>query len=466
MRALPEIVPSAEQLTIMGQNRPGVEIIRGAAGSGKTTTAILRLRALAGFYLSRRHRTLSNAPVRILVLTYNRTLRGYVRALVGHQFDSSSAQLEVEVTTFARWARQMFANPTIVLAGLKSAKLRELIKPLGIPFDFGVDELEYVLGRFLPQDLDRYLEVQRAGRGPIPRMVRATREQLLKSVVGPYQTWLDESGYYDWHEFAVVAATKDLDEKYDIIIVDETQDFSANQIRAILRQRKAESSVTFVVDTVQRIYARGFTWAETGLIVRPEMVRSLVRNYRNTKQIARVATQFCKGIKIDDDGTLPDFAQAVETGPKPILLKGKYSDQVAFAIKFIKREIDLKNQSVAFLHPKGWFDYLQQRLDAAKLAHVSITRESEWPDGPENIACCTMHSAKGLEFDCVIILGLNAETLGEYEEEEDDRALKERRLMAMAVSRAKTHLIVGYKPEEQPDIVDLIEEKDFEVIDV
>jgi hypothetical protein len=49
-------------------------------GVGKTTTALLRLKSLIGFFNSRRSREDNPAPVRFLVLTYNRTLRGLHRS--------------------------------------------------------------------------------------------------------------------------------------------------------------------------------------------------------------------------------------------------------------------------------------------------------------------------------------------------------------------------------------------------
>jgi len=45
MRVLANVRPTPEQLAIVSRNRPGIEVIRGAAGSGKTTTALLRLRS-------------------------------------------------------------------------------------------------------------------------------------------------------------------------------------------------------------------------------------------------------------------------------------------------------------------------------------------------------------------------------------------------------------------------------------
>jgi len=48
MRLLPPVVPTAEQLQLIGDEKPGYRLIRGAAGSGKTTTALLCLRQLIG----------------------------------------------------------------------------------------------------------------------------------------------------------------------------------------------------------------------------------------------------------------------------------------------------------------------------------------------------------------------------------------------------------------------------------
>jgi DNA helicase IV len=81
MKTLPPIRPTAEQLPLISDNRLGIEVIRGAAGSGKTSTAILRLRSLAYMFEEGREREHKVGPVRILVLTFNRTLRGYIAGM-------------------------------------------------------------------------------------------------------------------------------------------------------------------------------------------------------------------------------------------------------------------------------------------------------------------------------------------------------------------------------------------------
>src|ERR1700741_461321 len=117
MRALRSVTPTAEQLGILSRTRPGVELIRGAAGRGKTTTALLRLKSLIGFFSNRRRREGDGTPLNILVLTYNRTLRGYIEALTNEQ-TASLQGLRLRVETFGRWSKVSLSNLRLVDAEL------------------------------------------------------------------------------------------------------------------------------------------------------------------------------------------------------------------------------------------------------------------------------------------------------------------------------------------------------------
>ncbi|MFZ5495491.1 MAG: 3'-5' exonuclease [Verrucomicrobiota bacterium] len=448
MRVLPNIAPKAEQLKIISRVRQGVEVIRGAAGSGKTTTAILRLKTLIGYFLNRRKQTGSKAPVRTLVLTYNRTLRGYISALIEKQA-AQDDQVIVEVDTFAGWACDRLGKPGLISDADRVQKINELGAGL-LPSGFLVAEVDYLRGRYLPDDREKYLASRREGRGASPRVDKALRERLLKEVVTPYEKWLKGTKTTDWCGLEIAMATATSDVRYDIVVADEVQDFSANQIRAIFPWLAKEHAVTFVLDGAQRIYARGFTWAEVGVNVTSANSFQLTVNYRNTQQIAAFALPFVKDLVPDDaDATLPDFTQCTRTGPKPVVLRGKFSGQMAYALDFIKKHVDLKKESVAFLHPKGggWFKAVRQGLDGAGIGYEEFTRAKDRPDGDVNVGLCTIHSAKGLEFDHVFMLGLNADILPHGKEADDNDWLQLRRLLAMGIGRAKETVHLGYKPE-------------------
>ncbi|MDK3022828.1 3'-5' exonuclease [Cupriavidus taiwanensis] len=463
MRALLNVAPTPEQLALFSRIKPGVEVIRGAAGSGKTTTALLKLRSLLTSFVNRKIRQKREDPIRILLLTYNRTLTGYIQELASSQF-AQTGDIELQVSTFSYWAFHAIGNPTIVENDTRRRWLRELGAGLDLSMDFIEEEVDYLLGRFLPADLDDYLTARREGRGGTPRMSPAARAALMEAVVRPYLKRKADNRVLDWNDVAVAMASEKYF-AYDIVIVDETQDFSANQIRAIMNQLMDVHAAIFVLDTVQRIYARGFTWQEVGLTVRPENSFRLSNNYRNTKQIAQFAASVIDDLATDDDGTTPNFASAMRDGPMPVVLRGCYGDQLAHAIKKIKNEIDLDRESVAFLHT-GWCDFLKDRLAAAGLEYIEITRQSEWPQGPENIAVSTLHSAKGLEFDHVFILGLTAKAMPHGEGTEDEKLIALRRLVAMGIGRARCSVTVGYKPGEESQVVSSFGAGTFEEIAV
>jgi DNA helicase IV len=448
MRSLPDVSPTAEQLQIISRNKPGVEIIRGAAGSGKTTTALLRLQALTSSFANRKRRAGLTEPVRVLVLTYNRTLRGYILALAERQIPTAEG-VDLRISTFGHWAWDVLGSPPVMQRAQQDQVIRNLGRGLTISPAFLVDEVEYLLGRFMPEDLPDYLSVRRHGRGISPRVERALREAILDQVIYPYSAWKTGGGLRDWNDLAVELAQQRRTDPYDIVITDETQDFSANQIRAIGNHLVNEYSLTFVIDTAQRIYARGFTWAEAGVSVRPENIRRLNRNYRNSIEIARFATPLIQGLPVDDDFTIPDFSKCDRHGPIPQVLKGRFSGQAGFVVRYIRDNVNLETESVAILHPLGggWFDFLKGRLDRAGFDYVSIQGESEWPDGNENIALSTLASAKGLEFDHVFIVGLDAQSLPDTSDEDYEQLIKLRRLLAMGIGRARNSVIVGCKED-------------------
>lgn len=453
MKKLPVIRATGEQLPLMSQNRLGVEVICGAAGSGKTSTALLRLRSLVHMYLARHERMGIADPVKVLVLTFNRTLAGYVSALAENQV-AADASVELEVCTFSKWAWEKLGRPSI-----SQRSNEDLIgfarRFNGLDAGYAASEAEYAMGRFSPEDLENYIAAERTGRGLQPRVERALRRRLLDEVINPYQAQLSRSSLLDWNLLAVSMA-RDLDTLgYEIVIVDESQDFSANQLRAMRHHLAPDHTVTFVIDTVQRIYARGFTWAEAGFEVRPERYHRLTTNHRNTAQIAAFAAGLLNGISVDGDGALPNLTTAESSGSLPSVMRGRYGQQLSAALRYIRDHVDLNRDSVAFLKPKGgaWFDEIRRRLDAEGIGFVDTTRESEWPEGPENVALCTFHSAKGLEFDYVFILGLNGETTPHGSEDQDDQLWVLRRLLAVAVARARKHVAIGYKVGEQSELI-------------
>ena len=71
-----------------------------------------------------------------------------------------------------------------------------------------------------------------------------------------------------------------------------------------------------------------------------------------------------------------------------------------------------------------------------------------------------------LEFDYVFILGLSGETTPHGAEDQDDQLWVLRRLLAVAVARARKHVMIGYKTGEQSELVRFFAAGTYEQVDL
>jgi len=462
MRTLPLRVPTPEQLTVVDDASPGFWLIRGAAGSGKTTTALLRLGFLLR-YRSERASFKGDERVRVLVLTFNRTLRGYIDELVHAKHEN----VDLEIRTFGQWAQKLLDRD--VLKPTDRAHRLSQLAHGRFPWsnDFLVSEADYVLGHFLPPDLPSYRSLERKGRGRAPRVSATHRERLLDEVLAPYETWKAEQGVVDWNDLAVELATRRVVAPYDVVIADEAQDFSANQIRAVVRHLADDFSCTFIRDATQRVYPNFFTWREVDVVIPRGQSRELRANHRNTKQIVAFARPLVDGIEQTEDSSLPDLRGCEREGPKPLVLRGRLDDQLDWAIRRLRSGEIAADETIAFLHPSSRsLEPVERRLNEERLPWSSLTKAQIWPASPEQIALSTMHSAKGLEFDHVIVLRYDATVVPHGGEDGDARLETHRRLLAMAIGRARKSVAIGYSPSDASPLIALLDPATFDVVDL
>lgn len=409
----------------------------------------------------------SEDPVRVLVLTFNRTLRGYINQLARDQVENS-AELQLEVETFAGWALNLLGRMPLQERTDSRAWTEDLLLQSGISganLDYFVNEIEYILGRFHPDQRELYLRATRSGRGRAPMVTQQMRTKLLAEVIQPYEDRKWKRGRIDWHDLALAAAAIP-SRGYDIVVVDESQDLSANQLRAILAHLAEDHVTTFIIDAMQRIYPQSFQWRELDIEMRPHTVFTLRRNHRNTTEIARFASSLVRDLPQEQDGALPEERACREGGRRPEVVAGTYGGQLDFMLSRIQQFLHAQ-ETVAILHPKGggWFKHTRRVLRGHNVAYCELTAERDWPTGPELVALSTIHSAKGLEFDHVLLPGLNQEVTPHGDEDGDGTLDSLRRLVAMGIGRARRTVTLGYKPGEQSTLIDLLDRTTYDLVE-
>lgn len=82
------------------------------------------------------------------------------------------------------------------------------------------------------------------------------------------------------------------------------------------------------------------------------------------------------------------------------------------------------------------------------------------------MAVSTLHSAKGLEFDHVVMLGMNQSVTPHGTETGDVQLDSLRRLAAMGVGRARVSVTLGYKPGEESSLISYLDPTTYRAVQV
>ena len=280
---------------------------------------------------------------------------------------------------------------------------------------------------------------------------------LFEKVLEKYEGYLAEDGTLDFNDMINRAAEYVEEGKYispyHCILVDEFQDISTSRARLIraLRNQDPNHRLFCVGDDWQAIYrfagsdiaimrefSKRFGYAETV---------ALDRTFRFNNRIEEVATTFILKNPAQIEKKIEAHTQAED--PRVIVHRPN-SETVDIFIEVLQ-EIQARNKgeisspSVLVL---GRYNFLRDGLSWSKA-------NFDFPDFEINFK--TVHSAKGLEADYVIVMGMNAGRYGFPSEVVDDPILnavlsekeeyphaEERRLFYVALTRARhaVHLVV------------------------
>ncbi len=416
-----------EQQKYVDMEHAPLFVLRGVAGSGKTTVGAYRAIRLA------------KKGRRVLMLTFNPILAATTRSLIEELIEQEPIEPEIhfsvpanlEVMHVQELQRKLLAErmPAMVIKGehecnvlLDEAIAEVQHKTHSQLFQrdrkFFQEELKYVIKGFGLKSLDEYRSVERYGRktalGPAYR-------DVMWQVYEAYRRRFMKSQTIDYYDIAMQALEslhrQSARQRYDDIIVDEAQDLTIVDLRMIQQLLTIASANTgipptlmILADAAQTMYARGFSWKQAGIRARGHTA-ILWKNHRNTQQIAEAAAQLLTNNTLQRaSGEYINPVWTNRQGPPPILIKAtKLFHQIELVRDLIFDLVSsqtFRPSDFALLCPtESLCEMCMQELRTRGL-RTMLHSDPQFDVLDDCIKIMTIQSAKGLEFPVVFLLGV------------------------------------------------------------
>jgi superfamily I DNA/RNA helicase len=447
------------QSALVARDFSGPARVSGSAGTGKTVVALHRAAHLAR----------KSPKSKVLLTTFSdalaHALERKLRTLVAG--DPEVAE-RIDVKAIGRAGLDLYAEAFGAAKVLPDEMIRALIAEarekrrsakFSLPFLLG--EWFDVIEPWLVTNPETYATVSRLGRKA--RLAAGQREALWPLFQDVRDAIAAQGATTTSEMFARVAERMSAGPlAYDFAVVDEAQDLGVAEARFLAALGAGRPDALFFAgDLGQRIFRTPFSWKSLGIDVRGRSFTLRV-NYRTSHQIRTQADRLLPGAIADVDGAEESRKGTISVydGPPPVVRvfdnaeaeARAVGDWIAARIRegFGPEEIGVFVRSQA---------EMARARAAAKFAGAEVaelTAQSEGAAG--RIAISPMHLAKGLEFRAVAVVACDDEILPLQERIEtvaDDADLEEaynteRRLLYVACTRARDHLIVtGVSPESE-----------------
>jgi hypothetical protein len=285
--------------------------------------------------------------------------------------------------------------------------------------------------------------------------------ELCSDLIGETVVYENESqDYYDVVVEEALDKIKDCKNRYDAILVDEGQDFNDPMYKVVTSLLNPNTNnLTIALDDNQNIYERKSSWKAVGVQARGR-IHKISYVYRNTKELTLFSAKFMgkeAGTGNDTAQTqlelFPDYFDF--SGPKPEIQK--FPDMKSI-VRFIPNKISEVvaqdgcpySEIVVLYTTKNPGDRsktpLPIRLEKAMGSQgilcnwtaENVRTKRNYDITTNSISISTIHSAKGFDYACVFLLGLDSLKAGIWTEEQI------RKLVYVGITRARYQLYIPF----------------------
>ena len=484
---------NVEQRRIIENKPNGHVLVKGVAGSGKTTVAVHKIPFLLKDYTYEK-------DDKILVITYNKSLINYIKYI----YEEIERNKENEQLTLGIYEsgdkdklyietidNMMFKYFTSYIKEEKLEKLRvatekqinkamvEAINVVKQEYEkvnvldrknltFIIEEIRWMKSCNYT-DIEEYQTIDRIGRisnNNVESTHKLRKNSKIRKaifeVMIQYNDNLKKEKLVDLQDVALMAlkqAKREVGEKYTHIIVDETQDLTRVQLEFIktLYMNRSYSSMLFVSDTAQSIYpeawlVKGRSFTSIGLDMTGKST-SLSKSYRTTMQIAYAAYSLIeddKNILEDDNFVKPSLIDKQGVYPVYRGFKNKVSEAEYIAETIeneLKNKYDYKDIAIISKF-KNQLKDIKIFLEKNNIPYKELESNEELDFNEDCVKLLTMHCIKGLQFKAVIIAGLNDKIIpsrdfaNEFEDSDFVESI-DRRLLYVGMTRATEELFLS-----------------------
>lgn len=432
------------QQKLASGDRSGPVRVLGGAGTGKTVLAMHRAKWLA------ENRTPDGKKV--LFTTFTRNLATDIEQNL-KTLCASSTLSKLEVRNLDAWVngfmRAQKLEHRIVYdrkqdAALQAWQAAMAVRDtkLDLPDDFYEQELEHVILAQGITTLEAYRIARRTGRsGVLSRGKRDAVWPVFEEYRGQLASRKLKEVDDAYREVAQLLSTQTTPSEYSAIVIDETQDFGPQALKLIRAMiPSGPNDLFFVGDGHQRIYSRNrAAMSKCGIDIRGRS-KKLYLNYRTTDEIRRQAVALLEGCEVDDLDDGHDEARRYKSlshGPAPSVMTVDGLEAAAAQATTFVRQLyaeapdDAKPSICVIASSEKNREAMSKQLLSAGFTGVTISAQSNHADARDAIHFATMHRAKGLEFDAVIVVAPTSH-FGSLEE-----SANQRKLVYVALTRAK-----------------------------